>query len=138
MEYIDAEKLKKFVGELKERVQRIQCDNWGIVPEALEEIEASSDSLQLEQDRMRYCIEYINPQYPLLDNGKLNIRHLRVPDEHDAEMALTLMLSLGAKIYALYRGNVKEGKLGEWPTPMIVDSEDWYSIDWLHKFLNCD
>lgn len=65
---MDAEKLKKFVGELKERVQRIQCDNWGIVPEALEEIKAFSGSLQQEQDRMRYCIEYINPQYPLLDN----------------------------------------------------------------------
>lgn len=93
--------------------------------------------LQQEQDRMRYCIEYINPQYPLLDNGELNIRHLRIPDEHSAEMALTLMLSFGAKIYALYRGNVKDGKLGEWPTPMIVDTDDWYSVDWLHDILDC-
>lgn len=90
-----------------------------------------------EEDRMRYCIEYINPQYPLLYNGELNIRHLRVPDEHGAEMALTLMLSLGAKIYALYRGNVKEGKLGEWPTPMIVEEDDWYSVAWLHDILDC-
>lgn len=93
--------------------------------------------LQQEQDRMRYCIEYINPQYPLLDNGSLNIRHLRILDEHSAEMALTLMLSFGAKIYALYRGNVKEGKLDEWPAPMIVDADDWYSVDWLHDILDC-
>lgn len=94
------------------------------------------DSLRQKQDRMRYCIEYINPQYPLLDNGELNIRHLRVPDEHGAEMALTLMLSLGAKIYRLYRGNVQEGKLAEWPTPMIVDADDWYSTEWLHNILD--
>lgn len=94
-------------------------------------------SLQQESDRLRYCIEYINPQHPLLDNGELNIRHLRVPDEHGAEMALTLMLSLGAKIYALYRGNVIDGKLGEWSTPMIVDADDWYSASWLHDILDC-
>ena len=86
---------------------------------------------------MRYCIEYINPQYPLSDNGELNIRHLRIPDEHGAEMALTLMLSFGAKIYALYRGNVKDEKLDEWQAPMIVDADDWYSTDWLHDILDC-
>lgn len=137
MKYIDAEKLKRFVGELKERAKRNRCDSWGIVPDALEEVEGFIDSLQQEQDRMRYCIEYINPQYPLLDNGELNIRHLRIPDEDNAEMALTLMLSFGAKIYDLYRGNVKEGKLDEWPTPMIVDTDDWYSVDWLHDILDC-
>ena len=94
------------------------------------------DSLRQKQDRMRYCIEYINPRYPLLGNGELNIRHLRVPDEHSAERALTIMLSLGAKIYRLYRGNVKEGKLAEWPTPMIVDTDDWYSTEWLHNILD--
>jgi hypothetical protein len=133
---IDADKLKRFVGELKEHAQRNCCDVWGIVPNALEEVEDFIDSLQKEQDRMRYCIEYVNPQYPLLDNGELNIRHLRVPDEHGAEMALTLMLSLGAKIYRLYRGNVQEGKLAEWSTPMIVDADDWYSTEWLHNILD--
>lgn len=94
-------------------------------------------SLQQEQDRMRYCIEYINPQYPLLDNGELNIRHLRIPDEDNAERTLTLMLSFGVKIYDLYRGNVKEGKLDEWPAPIIVDADDWYSTGWLHELLDC-
>ena len=125
--YIDAEKLI-------EGIKHIQSKFPVITYEALFHL---ITSLQQEQDRMRYCIEYINPQYPLLDNGSLNIRHLRITDEHSAEMALTLMLSFGAKIYALYRGNVKEGKLDEWPAPMIVDTDDWYSADWLHDILDC-
>ena len=86
---------------------------------------------------LRFCIEYINPCFPLLDNGELNVRHLRVPDEHWAEMAITLILSFGGKIYALYRGNVKDGKLADWPTPMIVDSEDWFTDEWLHELMDC-
>lgn len=139
MKYIDTEKLK---AEIKKRINELDHDKYLSVDSKtariaeLHFIDRSIDSLQQEQDRMRYCIEYVNPQYPLLDNGELNIRHLRVPDEHGAEMALTLMLSLGAKIYKLYRGNVKDGKLAEWPTPMIVDTDDWYSIDWLHNILD--
>ena len=135
MKYIDAEKL---IAEIERRIK-----SWTIRGEnsplgqgkdtcvsrvtELTDLLSFINSLQVEQDKMRYCIEYINPLHPLLDNGALNIRHLRVSDEHDAEMALTLMLSFGAKIYALYRGNVKDGKLGEWATPMIVDTNDWYS-----------
>lgn len=129
MKYIDAEKLKAEIE--KNTPDRLQLLVYRDI------ILSLVDSLQQEQDRMRYCIEYINPLHPLLDNGALNIRHLRVSDEHSAEMALTLMLSFGAKIYALYRGNVKEGKLGEWPTPMIVEKDDWYSVDWLRDILDC-
>lgn len=86
---------------------------------------------------LRFCIEYINPRFPILNNGGLNVRHLRVPNEHWAEMAITLILSFGGKIYALYRGNVKDGKLADWPTPMIVDSEDWFSDEWLHELIDC-
>ena len=89
-----------------------------------------------ENDKLRFCIEYINPCFPLLDNGDLNIRHFRVPDEHWAEMAITLILSFGGKIYALYRGNVKDGKLADWPTPMIVESEDWFSEEWKEQLVN--
>lgn len=145
--YIDADKLYKQVDSLMARYaeyeKKFEVDDEELSifyqgkRKMCSELLGIIDSLQQEQDRMRYCIEYINPQYPLLDNGGLNIRHLRVPDEHGAEMVLTLMLSLGAKIYALYRGNVKEGKLAEWPTPMIVDPDDWYSFDWLHDILDC-
>lgn len=89
-----------------------------------------------EKDKLRYCIEYINPRFLLLDNGNLNVRHLRVPDEHWAEMAITLILSFGGKIYALYRGNVKDGKLAEWQTPMIVEQEDWFSEEWKEQLVN--
>lgn len=51
MKYIDAEKLKRFVGELKERAKRNRCDSWGIVPDALEEVEGFIDSLQQEQPK---------------------------------------------------------------------------------------
>lgn len=99
-----------------------------LITDIIPELRESEDKREL-----RYCIEYINPCFPLLDNGGLNVRHLRVPDEHWAEMALTLILSFGGKIYALYRGNVKDGKLGEWPTPMIVEQEDWFTEEWLHS-----
>lgn len=49
MEYIDVEKLKRFVGDLKEKAKRNRCDSWGIVPEALEEVEGFITSLQQEQ-----------------------------------------------------------------------------------------
>ena len=44
--YIDAEKLKRLVSELKERAKRNRCDSWGIVPDALEEVEGFITSLQ--------------------------------------------------------------------------------------------
>lgn len=47
--YIDAEKLKKLVGELKGQAERNWCDSWGIVPDALEEVEGFITSLQEEQ-----------------------------------------------------------------------------------------
>jgi len=47
--YIDAEKLKRLVGELKMRAKRNRCDSWGIVPDALEEVEGFITSLQQEQ-----------------------------------------------------------------------------------------
>ncbi len=47
--YIDAEKLKKLVGELKEQAERNRCDSWGIVPDALEEVEGFITTLQQEQ-----------------------------------------------------------------------------------------
>lgn len=47
--YIDAEKLKRLVSELKERAKRNCCDSWGIVPDALEEVEGFITSLQQDQ-----------------------------------------------------------------------------------------
>lgn len=52
MKYIDAETLKRFVGELKKQAKRNCCDTWGIVPDALEEVEGFIDSLQQEQTDM--------------------------------------------------------------------------------------
>ena len=81
---------------------------------------------------IRYCIEYINPQHPLRSDGSLNIRYDRVLTLEQAEHDLTLILSFGAKILNLYMGNVVDGKTGEWnPIPMIVDNNDWFTIDWL-------
>lgn len=137
--YIDAEKLISEIRRIVEEETPISkgSDYYHGVADTADKLFSFIDTLQQEQDKMRYCIEYINPLHPLLDNGVLNIRHLRVPEEHGAEMALVLMLSLGAKIYALYRGNVIDGKLGEWSTPMIVDADDWYSASWLHDILDC-
>ena len=81
----------------------------------------------------RYCIEYINPRFPLLGNGTLNVRHDRVRTLEEAEHDLTLILSFGGKILNLYMGNVVEGKIGEWtPKPMIVNDDDWFSDKWLN------
>ena len=81
---------------------------------------------------IRYCIEYINPQHPLHNDGSLNIRYDRVLTLEQAEHDLTLILSFGAKILNRYMGNVVDGKTGEWnPIPMIVDNNDWFTIDWL-------
>lgn len=80
----------------------------------------------------RYCIEYINPQHPLRDNGSLNVRHDRVLTLEQAEHDLTIILSFGGKILDLYMGNVVDGELGEWtPKSMIVDDEDWFTTKWL-------
>ena len=86
---------------------------------------------------LRYCIDYINPRFPLLDNGALNVRHDRVRTLEEAEHDLTLILSFGGKIHDLYMGNVVEGEVKEWlPRPLIVDDkEDWFTPSWL-KSLN--
>lgn len=93
-----------------------------------------ADNHPINNDRLRYCIEYINPKFPFLDNGELNIRHLRVPDSHWAEMNLTLILSFGGKIVSLYRGNVIQGRVADWtPTPDIIEEEDWISEEWINE-----
>ena len=93
-----------------------------------------ADKHPIDNDRLRCCIEYVNPRFPFLDNEVLNIRHLRIPDPHWAEMILTLILSFGGKIIRLYRGNVVEGRLTDWePTPDIIDDEDWISEDWIKE-----
>ena len=85
----------------------------------------------------RYCIEYINPQHPLREDGSLNIRYDRVLTLEQAEHDLTLILSFGGKILALYMGNVVDGETGEWsPKPMIIDDDDWFTPKWL-KPLDC-
>ena len=80
---------------------------------------------------LRYCIEYVNPNFPFLDNGKLNIRHFRVKAKETAESVLTLILSCGCKIVNLYRGTVTAGNLEDWETPMIVEEDDWVTDEWL-------
>lgn len=81
----------------------------------------------------RYCIEYINPQYPLCDDGSLNIRYDRVLTLEQAEHDLTFILSFGGKILNLYMGNVVDGETGEWsPKPMIINNDDWFSTKWLN------
>ena len=80
----------------------------------------------------RYCIEYVNPQYLLREDGSLNIRYNRALTLNQAENDLVLILSFGGKILSLYMGNVVDGKTGEWePTPAIVDDDDWFSDKWL-------
>jgi len=84
----------------------------------------------------RYCIEYVNPRHPLRDNGSINVRYDRVLTLEQAKHDLTLILSFGGKILALYMGNVVDGKTGEWsPKPMIVDDDDWFTTDWLNKII---
>lgn len=85
----------------------------------------------MREKELRYCIVYINPLFPFLHNGKRNLRHFRAKDEETAESVLTIILSCGCKIVELYRGNVVDGKLGDWQTPMIVDEEDWVTGEWL-------
>lgn len=83
----------------------------------------------------RYCIEYINPQHPLRDDGSINVRYDRVLTLEQAEHDLTLILSFGAKILNLYMGNVVDGKTGEWnpmPIPIILDKDDWFTTDCLN------
>ena len=82
---------------------------------------------------MRYCIKYVNPRYPFLDNGNINARYYRALKEETAESVLTIILSCGCKILSLYRGNVRQGQLGAWETPMIVDDDDWVTDKWLKE-----
>ena len=80
----------------------------------------------------RYCIEYVNPRHPLRDDGSINVRYDRVLTLEQAVHDLTLILSFGVKILNLYMGNVVDGKTGEWsPIPMIVDKDDWFTMDWI-------
>lgn len=88
MKYIDAEKLKRLVGELKGRAKRNRCDSWGIVPDALEEVEGFIDSLQQEQPEVDLKEEITsffskNPipyehitDWPLLKNTALHFYEL--------------------------------------------------------------
>ena len=70
MKYIDAEKLKRFVGELKERAKRNRCDSWGIVPDALEEVEGFIDSLQQEQpNKYETALEKARKWMPNVNQG---------------------------------------------------------------------
>lgn len=55
--YIDAERLKRFVEELKKVAQRNCCDTWGIVPYALEEVEDFICSLQQERPKVDLVAE---------------------------------------------------------------------------------
>lgn len=85
----------------------------------------------------RYCIEYVNPLHPFLDNGVVNVRYDRVLTLEQAEDDLTLILSFGAKILNLYMGNVVDGKTGEWnPKPTIIDNDDWVTPKWLNSLKN--
>lgn len=63
MKYIDAEKLKRLVGELKERAKRNRCDSWGIVPDALEEVEGFITSLQQEHPSLPSNIDEAAEEY---------------------------------------------------------------------------
>lgn len=82
-----------------------------------------------DYDKLRYCIEYINPRYPFLDSGNPNVRHCRLRAEESATTVLNILLSCGCRIVRLYRGNVVDGKLGEWPA--ILDDEDWVTKEWI-------
>ena len=80
---------------------------------------------------LRYCIDYINPRHPFLDNGILNVRHYRALKEETAVSVLTIIESCGCKILDIYRGNVRQGKLSESIKSMIIDDDDWVSEEWL-------
>lgn len=82
-------------------------------------------------DDLRYCIDYINPRHPFLDNGILNVRHYRTLKEETAVSVLTIIESCGCKILDIYRGNVRQGKLSESIKSMIIDDDDWVSEEWL-------
>ena len=70
MKYIDAEKLKRLVGELKGRAKRNRCDSWGIVPDALEEVEGFIDSLQQEQpNKYETALEKARKWMPNVNQG---------------------------------------------------------------------
>lgn len=84
------------------------------------------------KEKLRYCIEYVNPRFPLLDSGNLNIRHLRVAQEHFAEIAITLILSFGGKIISTYKGSVARGRVSDW-APSDLELEDRFSQDWLNE-----
>ena len=79
---------------------------------------------------LRFCIDYVRPTRPFMDNGSLNVRHFRALSKEEAENALTLLLGCGCKLIDLYRGNVQDGKLAEWsPLPMIVNQNEDFYVD---------
>lgn len=85
------------------------------------------------KEKLRYCIEYINPQFPLLDSGNLNIRHLRLEQEHFAEIAIDLILSFGGKIISTYKGSVTRGRVADWDAHLELD--DKFSGEWLESII---
>ncbi len=75
--YIDAEKLKRLVGELKMRAKRNRCDSWGIVPDALEEVEGFITSLQQEQSEVDLEKE-IDRVFFQMDCGSDRLHHKEI------------------------------------------------------------
>lgn len=82
-------------------------------------------------ERLRYCIEYINPQCPTLQNGAMNIRHWRVETEREADRAILLILSFGGKILSTYRGSVTQGRVSDWE--VHLELEDRFSQAWFNS-----
>lgn len=85
--------------------------------------------IQVEKE-LRFCIEYVCPTHPYNDDGSVNVRYFRTLSEEEAENALVLLLECGCKLIDLYKGNVQDGKLAEWITPMIVSPDDWWKGDY--------
>lgn len=85
-----------------------------------------------KRERLRYCIEYINPRFPLLSNNALNIRHVRIPDEESANIAVDLILSFGGKLISTYKGTLLRGRVSDWE-PKYLDIDDKFSSEWLKE-----
>ena len=119
MKYIDAEKLKRFVGELKERAKRNRCDSWGIVPDALEEVEGFIDSLQQEQPSLPSDIDKAAEEYS--ENILANNEDLQdaIEDafkdgaEWMARQGVTLNLSIDELSCGSYNSCVEQGLTSE-------------------------
>jgi len=88
------------------------------------------------KEKLRYCIEYINPQCPTLQNGAMNIRHWRVETEKEADRAILLILSFGGKILSTYRGSVTQGRVSDWDAHLEL--EDKFSQEWFDGITKYD